>query len=53
MLILQISNIKLNILTIAKFHQNLTRLRVSSHRLEVECGRWTRVYTELRKRLNQ
>ena len=29
-------------LTIAKFQQNLTRLRVSAHRLEVECGRWTR-----------
>ena len=25
-----------------KFQQNLTRLRVSSHRLEVECGRWAR-----------
>ena len=29
-------------LTIMKFQQNLTRLRVSSHRLEVECGRWAR-----------
>ena len=29
-------------LTVKKFQQNLTRLRVSSHKLEVECGRWTR-----------
>ena len=29
-------------LTIMKFQQNLTRLRVSSHRLEVACGRWAR-----------
>ena len=29
-------------LTVKKFQQNLTRFRVSSHRLEIECGRWTR-----------
>ena len=32
----------LDTLTVKKFQQNLTRLRVSSHKLEVECGRWTR-----------
>ena len=33
----------LDTLTIAKFQQNLTRLRVYSHRLEVECCRRTRL----------
>ena len=32
----------LDILTLANFQQNLTRLGVASHRLEVECGHWTR-----------
>ena len=32
----------LDTLTVKKFQQNLTRLQVSSHKLEVECGRWTR-----------
>ena len=32
----------LNIVNIKKFRQALTKLRVSSHRLEIEAGRWTK-----------
>ena len=32
----------LNVCKIKKFRQSLTRLRVSSHRLEIEAGRWNK-----------
>ncbi len=32
----------LNDITIAKFRVSMTQLRTSSHRLEVEAGRWTK-----------
>ena len=32
----------LNLITIRKFRTAMTKLRVSSHRLEVEIGRWSR-----------
>ena len=32
----------LNVVNIRKFRQALTKLRVSSHRLEIEAGRWTK-----------
>lgn len=35
-------NIYLDILTVEKFRRNLSKLRLSSHRLEVEVGRWAK-----------
>ena len=32
----------LNVLTVTKISQALSKLRVSSHRLEIEAGRWVR-----------
>ena len=32
----------LDILSIVKYRKSLSRLRLSSHRLEVEVGRWTK-----------
>ena len=38
-------------ISVKKFQQNMSRLRVSSHRLEIEAGRWTKpVKTPLVKR---
>lgn len=34
--------LNLDTLKVAKFQQNLTRLKVSSHMLKVESGRWCR-----------
>ena len=33
----------LDMLNITKYRKNLSRLRLSSHRVEVEAGRWTKV----------
>ena len=49
-----ISNFKyqdyLDVVTVKKFRNALARLRVSSHRLEVEVGRWNRQRVEYAER---
>ena len=41
----------LNSIKVLKFRNSLARLRVSSHRLEIEAGRWTRPRTPVNERL--